>query len=186
MGTPHHDVPQANRDGYLTDDQIAVLLKQRDTIILIAVFLDIVAILVVGTPLLASQTPGVICIVASAIIAATAYFGYQYWLPYKRDIQAGKVAMIAGPVRLDVRGSNPPSYVVAMDHLEFKVEKEILLSLKNGEQYRVYYTPSARKFLAAESLEDSLPKSETKQKRDQTLRLGDDGELIADEKLKRA
>ncbi len=188
MGTSR-DVPQANRDGYLSDEQLGTLTQDRQVRIAICLMFVIPFALIALWPP-PPFTP-VVRIVFLCLILGVVSWGVWSCNRYTRDIVTRKVAMVSGPVRLAIEGgggegTNHPEYALTVEGVRFKIDKDTLLWLKNGERYCVYYAPTTRKFLAAESLEDSAPVYETKRKRDEPLRLGDDGELIVEEKAKRS
>lgn len=75
---------------------------------------------------------------------------------YSRDIRLGRALMIEGRVILDISGKegNLMKYLIKAEGLTFVVSKTVFLAFKNGDPYRIYYTPYTKQILSAEWLLD--------------------------------
>ena len=72
---------------------------------------------------------------------------------YSRHIDAarGEVAVLEGRINLNINGRN---FSVVIDDRKFALKQKVFLAFKNGDPYRVYYTPHTKKLLSAEWLRD--------------------------------
>ncbi|MCE7948678.1 MAG: hypothetical protein DYG88_14740 [Chloroflexi bacterium CFX4] len=90
------------------------------------------------------------------------------------DVHLGQVARLEGPIKLNITAAQyTVSYSVKIGRRTFGINQKLLLSLRDGDHYTVYYAPKSGILLA---IEPSLPLEQVKDKR--KLMLGDDGELV--------
>ncbi|HVU13990.1 MAG TPA: hypothetical protein VHD90_22080 [Phototrophicaceae bacterium] len=71
------------------------------------------------------------------------------------DMNENRAASVEGPVELGTGGTpNGTFYSMIVEMQRFSLKRSEFLALKNGDPYRVYYTPRSNKILAVEWLRD--------------------------------
>jgi hypothetical protein len=184
----HDDDIKANRSGKLSRAQIGTVRAKRRNEIL---FLFVVAVVIT------SYTMNVLAQSNTDPFSnAARYFGILVggmlllgaaltWQKHSQDIRDGRVSEITGPIHLKIATGRSTNCSLSIGGQRFAVLPKVILALRDGEPYRVYYAPRSKIFLAAEPYPGvDLPIASDKPKRDQNVRLGDDGELVIQHKQK--
>ncbi|MCC7446910.1 MAG: hypothetical protein IT324_05800 [Anaerolineae bacterium] len=185
----------ANRNGHLTEGQIKALRNRRfrkalQVCLSIGALIGIIAISITGN----SNSPLSFVLVVlwvGIFLIIGAIWVLPKWNVYAvLDTDPSGVTSATGIINLDIEdhrsitNGTVVKYFLRVSGYSFQISKEILLTLKNGEQYQVYFTPRSKMFLSAEPINAFTTLADEKPKHDQVVRLGDDGELIY-EKAKR-
>ncbi len=73
----------------------------------------------------------------------------------RTDLDAGEVCAASGPVKLDIQASGETDVkcTLKVSDLTFDISKQVMLALRDGEPYRVYYLPNTKRILSAELVE---------------------------------
>jgi hypothetical protein len=140
--------------------------------------------------------------------------GIETWVNFKSDINENKVIYLDGVVALDtlprigrydlvtvryglgIEPKNEPIIMLVVEDQKFKLPANTRLGFRNGERYRVFFAPRTKTYLNAVPLNnENLPNLEKRKNDqsaalaepnyDQVVGLGDDGELIFEDKPKR-
>jgi hypothetical protein len=183
---------EANRNGALSDAQIEALRKDRIRVTLFAYFLSgVIALLLggfimLGIGKLKDGPIAIVFLLMIGVICFTFATGAvrSFWRTMNAIINDGHVESVTGPIDLAIDEANygrsgTVQYKVTVAGYTFKVSKDTLLQLKNGEVYTVYFTPQLRTFLSAEPT-DAATQYVKKAKHGGRIALGDDGELISE------
>jgi hypothetical protein len=166
---------QENRDGHLSKDQITLLKTQR---ILMAIYAHLVSNLFLFSPTLALLVFGIVpsnlLLILCGVQVIAGCFSLRQWLLYSFDISEAKVGIFTGNIELKLDQTYGKCLLQA-GAKKLKIKADTLLSLRNGEFYNVYFTPRTNVYLWCEPV---LSIGFDKQKRDGTVILGDDGEIV--------
>jgi len=149
----------ANQAGSLSAGQVSALQQQRTRqirsiavmcalVIALGLFV-MVAVSIVTIPMLA--------FILLFVVVATLNGGRS--LRQLNQDLGDRVAEVEGRVEQDLRSAEDGSgdYFVRLDERKFRVKREGFLAFKNGDPYRLYYTPRGRKILSVEWLRDDDP-----------------------------
>jgi len=149
----------ANQAGSLSAGQVSALQQQRTRqirsiavmcalVIALGLFV-MVAVSIVTIPMLA--------FILLFVVVATLNGGRS--LRQLNQDLGDRVAEVEGRVEQDLRSAEDGSgdYFVRLDERKFKVKREGFLAFKNGDPYRLYYTPRGKKILSVEWLRDDDP-----------------------------
>lgn len=101
-----------------------------------------------ATPLI-----GITLVILLVLVAVDRVKSWQM----QRDLQAG-IAQAEGRIELDMRyGQNSANYYARIDGKKFRIKKATFLAFKNGDPYRLYYTPYSNMILSAAWLREDSP-----------------------------
>ncbi len=173
----------ANRKGQMSLSQLQILRRKwqgdlSGSIILIVCM----TLLWILASLGGGSIPALICLLVDVFLIALVIWRWNF---FNQDMREARAASYTGPISLDIQGVNAgrARYLVSFGDEKLEISKEQLLALQNGSTYTVYFAPRTKIFLGADPLFDSDGGADTgveKPKRDQVVRLGDDGELLYD------
>lgn len=150
---------QSNRQGRLSEAQAERMksARRRQSAIAAVAFF---ALVILATGLIyAGQRDqnqilalaGVLMIVVNAILVGLTG---RAFMRLGSDLRAGKIEVLAGDVeRVLRRGRQGDSYLVRIGGCSLHVTKDIFLSFRHQEPYRIYRTTHARLLLSAEAAE---------------------------------
>ncbi len=149
----------ANESGSLSAGQVSALQQQRTrqirNIALMCALVIALALFVMVAVTLAT-VPMLAFIVLFTLIATLN--GTRSIRRLNHDLQSG-VEEVEGRIELDLRSAEDGSgeYVVRLDGRKFKVKRAGFSAFKNGDPYRLYYTPHAKTILSVAWLRDDDP-----------------------------
>ncbi len=159
-----HDDLSANRDGYMTKEQ-----RKRLRLIGLSQYLpSAVGSIVFGAAFILCLLLLLARLRDNTLLILSAFFGFgSLWLAgyayvqrrkFKADLEKGDVVEAAGQINLNIFGlSNRVSFSIGIEKQRFRVTRQILLVFKNGEPYRIYYTPNTKTLLSAEQIPQGKP-----------------------------
>jgi hypothetical protein len=167
---------QENRDGYLSKDQIKLLGTRRIVMCIYAhlvsnFFLFFPAVLALGI------FPANLLLIICSVQVIAGCFSLRQWLLYSFEISEKKAGIFTGSIELKF-DKMYDKFLLQAGPKTLQISAETLISLRNGEFYNVYFTPRTNLYLWCEPVLSSAPIGLDKLKRDGTVKLGDDGELI--------
>jgi hypothetical protein len=179
----------ANRHGFMTPAQIEMMRHERNQELAGGYFLIIVlglfSLFMVSAyfrkPEFASFFVGVLSIGG---VLGTIVYQIRTGRKYARDILEEKVAEVQGKARLGFTASKSPIGTLTVGGQTFKVSPSVLFSLHNGLNYRVYFAPHSKTFIGADPIQDASASTYDIPEKTKRAQLGDDGELIYDEKAR--
>ncbi len=147
----------ANESGSFSVGQVQTLKRQRGTVIIsVSALLGIVTMLLLFANVYAGGLAPLV-IVFLIVVAFVLLVGGLAALQVTRDLRAG-LQLVEGRIDLDTTpGQNSATYTVKVEGKKFKVKKRAFLAFKNGDPYRIYYTPHTKTILSAEWLRDDDP-----------------------------
>lgn len=90
----------------------------------------------------------------AVVLMLFAFFGFICFLNAYRfytDATKGMASTVEGRVNLLINGRR---YSVVVENMKFDLKQKAFLAFKNGDPYRVYYTPKTKVLLSAEWLRD--------------------------------
>ena len=137
------DELELNRVGQLSKDQWRILYLRQN--------IWLIAIILVGFVLLALWL-GISFSIPHVIAITGILYCANKWLMFHNDLRQPRAISMEGRISLDVYGKG--SYTLAVENERFIVNKNIFLAFKNGDPYRIYYTPYTKHLLSAEWLRD--------------------------------
>ncbi len=149
----------ANEAGSLSVGQVSTLQQQRTrqirSITLMCAFVLALALFVMVAVTLAT-VPMLAFIVLFMVVATVN--GTRSIQRLNHDLQAN-VEAVEGRIELDLRSAEDGSgnYFVWLDGRKFKVQRDGFLAFKNGDPYRLYYTPHTKMILSVDWLRDDDP-----------------------------
>jgi hypothetical protein len=142
---------EANRAGQLSEVQYNNMYSKR--MVFIYVFVTLSTVIVFMSILTLSLN---LFVMATAII----FFMRMKLHQFDNDLK-GNVLPMEGVVKLDVitnkihtNVSSGVAYSIRINDRKLNVEKKAFLAFKNGDPYRIYFTPNTKKILSAEWLYD--------------------------------
>lgn len=148
-----------NQAGSLSVGQVRALQQQQTRqirrITLMCAFVLALALFVMVAVTLAT-VPMLAFIVLFMVVATVN--GTRSIQRLNHDLQAS-VEAVEGRIELDLCSAEDGSgnYFVWLDGRKFKVQRDGFLAFKNGDPYRLYYTPHSHTILSAEWLRDDDP-----------------------------
>ena len=150
-----------NRMGQLSRRQAVRLNKQRQTqvlgatgILIVGIFTVLVIFGVVSAARMTYQA-------LSTLAGLSLFFLLPSWIIWSRasklinDLQRNRVAIIEGLVDLSVQGVQTANYLLHVGDTSFTVKQKMFLAFKNGDPYRIYYTPHSQQILSVEWLREN-------------------------------
>jgi hypothetical protein len=157
---------EANAEGRISEAQTKRLLRvSRHMTAAWAIPLlgAIVALtLCIGTMMPLVKVQASLCLTPIAILVAAgivlAVIDGRRTMRLRDDLSKNRVAEVEGRVELSVllRGRRL-LYGLRVGEERFSISKQTFLSFKNGDPYRVYYAPRAKRILSVEWLRDDNP-----------------------------
>lgn len=153
---------EANRAGYFSEAQKARLNRDRRSQALGEMFLLVLSlvgiVLVLGAVNLAYLTPPILAV----LVGIGAFFlglAALIWARSSRtraDLRENRVAEAEGRVDLVVNsGQYAANYFLRVGDIRFTVKQNAFLAFKNGDPYRIYYTPRSKRILSVEWLREN-------------------------------
>ncbi len=148
----------ANRDGRLTDAQIARLRRSWRRTLWITVAIVVIGGLAATTFLFLGQRSDsailtLLGIIITVINAATVGLGAQSYLRLSRDVSAARVTAISGVVSHTIRVSGRvATYVLKLDQQEIVVSKPVFFAVEDRKAYRLYRAPNTKTLLSGEAV----------------------------------
>ena len=85
------------------------------------------------------------------VFAAGIFACGQHVYNYHTDATKGIVAALEGRINLDIFGRR---FSIEIDGMRFNLKRDTFLAFKNGDPYRIYYSPKSKMLLSAEWLRD--------------------------------
>lgn len=149
---------EANRAGGYSKPQQRQLRRLRASHAL-AIAVLLMGTAVITLPIAVSVDPSgaaLLLIFTGLFLFAALAFAAARIFGFSGDLRDG-VRVTEGRVQLDTTGGDASEFFVKLDSLKFKVKKAVFLAFKNGDPYRVYYTPHSKSILAAEWLRGDDP-----------------------------
>ena len=146
----------ANRDGRLTDAQIARLRRNWRRTLWITIGIVVIGGLAATIFLFIGQRNDsailtLLGIIITVINAATVGLGAQSYLRLSRDVNAARVSAISGVVSHTIRVSGRvATYVLKLDEQEIVVPKPVFFAVEDGKAYRLYRAPNTKTLLSGE------------------------------------
>ena len=153
---------EANQVGQFSQRQIKRLNANR-VAVTFGWALVLLAGICLGALVLAASNP-VAGLEASTIailltIAGVDVLLFLYnWLRANRlaaDLRARQIAQVEGRVDLKLSSGQYSSYFLNIGGMRFPMKQPQFLAFKNGDPYRIYYTPRSKKILAVEWLREA-------------------------------
>jgi hypothetical protein len=152
---------EANREGRMTGGQrIRLMNLQKGRIPWSALLKGpaLVVILSLGGALITrSEYPNPFL---GLLVTGGIYFGFMFliWLSeyrrmshFRHDLADNQISEVEGRIQLLAKNT----YAASMEGIRFSLEKPAFLAFKNGDPYRLYYTPRSKTLLSAEWLQDN-------------------------------
>jgi hypothetical protein len=178
-----------NRAGKLTTDQKLKLLKKLAESVILSGIMGFISFNFIFSLRVGRASILPLAIVALLLIALIVERAFRVFR-IASDLVRGDISQIEE--RIQLQPLSRRSARMRVGEMKFRITAEQLLALRNEQRYTVYYTPRSRMLASVEPSEltteghqnagdfsyELLPKAE-KEKR--TFRLGEDGELIADQ-----
>lgn len=161
-----------NREGQLTDLQVAILRQRRRrgvwsglTTLVRALFATTLAFGCIFTCLTFSQyLPAATVLVFVPLILVVIFAVYEEtkggWQHPTADLRERAAASVQGLVILDIVETRPTTYRLSIGGLSFDVDKATFNAFKNRDLYNVYYAPHSRTLLSAEPLSETFKRSD--------------------------
>jgi hypothetical protein len=153
----------ANRDGYVTKRQRTLLSLERSNwrwlYLAILILTPIVFALVIWDGYRIGDTPssrlGIICF-ASIVACISFMYAYSKWKAVDKDLLKGNVESIEGKAHLEgYRARDGMKYFIKFGNSKFNIGRSAFQEFMNNEDYRVYYSPHARRIISAEKIKSS-------------------------------
>lgn len=164
-----------NREGYISkaqqerlhNSQWFVQMDWPATLVLGVLAVMVVGACLVGMMLLASpvnlnKIPPMLVMVAGIIVIPliiTLIINWYQYTQLQADLDKGDVSTLDGPIRLDIysgrRQADTPRCTLTVNWQRFKIDKPTLLAFRDGEPYRIYFTPTTKRILSTEPLDDT-------------------------------
>lgn len=153
----------ANRQGNLSQGQRAYLHRQRLVWVIGALGVFFIMAGVTAVLLLKTLNPAFANRGQLYILVPLALFWLwllrrspAQWYRTNRELREGQVAALTGPVledfKLGIGFFQTLRYYIHVDPYRFQVNRAVFRQFKNGETYRVYYSPHSKTFLGALAL----------------------------------
>ena len=146
----------ANRDGYLTIRQRAVLNSERafwhSYRLVIFVILPIAIIAAIWDGIRIHDTVASRCgIVIFELVVASILNAYaqRNWKQVNEDLLKGDVLSSYGEI-VFVGYRRGRKYVISVGKVQFRISRWVYQSFEPGSEYCVYYTPFSKRLLSAE------------------------------------
>ena len=136
---------EANREGLLSESQRIRLDDQqfKKDIILVGIIIWFVLVLAQVLFVQSADTWWFMAIFCGVVIVSMSHHRRRLY----NDLNGCE-----GRVRLDIINERGLQYKIGIGDIELFVKKEVFLAFKNGDPYRIYYTPRTKKILSAEWL----------------------------------
>ncbi len=149
---------EANQGGYLSQRQInrlkAVRNRSLSTFVLLALLFAFLAFFIVAAGF---HPPTILPSVVTAFVVILAVYSISGTKPGAiiRDLSDNQAAVSEGRVDLLLSNAQYGSeYFLRVENVRFTVTQNAFLAFKNGDPYRIYYTPRSRKILSVEWLRE--------------------------------
>jgi hypothetical protein len=139
------DELKLNQEGYISEHQYNVLYERRN--------LWLIGILLLGCVLIILLF-GIGFNFPHILVGVGVFYCSQKWLMINSDLRQRRSLSIEGRVSLDVGGGKGQSYTLMVENEQFAVNKNVFLAFKNGDPYRLFYTPYSKHLLSANWLRD--------------------------------
>jgi len=148
----------ANASGSFSAAQVLMLKRRRATqAVSIGVMCGIVAMFLLFVVVIVPNSAIPMLSFSLLFSLLALLIGGVAMLQVTRDLRAG-LQMVEGRIDLDTTpGQNNATYTVKVEGKKFKVKKRAFLAFKNGDPYRIYYTPHTKTILSADWLRDDQP-----------------------------
>lgn len=146
----------ANQAGQFSQAQIASLKAARNRAILQFVLMwlmiGVLSAIVVG---LGMRAGGLLLPVMAALLVISAFsFIFSKARRLMQDLGENRILAAEGRVDLSIQGDY--DYFLLVEKQRFRLkQKDIFLTFKNGDPYRIYYTPRSRQILSVEWLREN-------------------------------
>jgi hypothetical protein len=138
----YEDDLEANQAGYISKEQYRLLYSRRNSwFVGIIILLWVLAILWFGwrnTFLIVMFLGGL-------------FYSITKLIRIHRDLRSREAISVEGRIALDVNGR---LFTLTLGHMQFNLDKTAFLAFKNGDPYRIFYTPYSKQILSAEWLRD--------------------------------
>lgn len=146
---------EANRSGYLSQDQFIRLKKSQNGTLLTLAIVSFVTLILF--PVFFAWSLNV-AIALLALVAALGIVGFVYALNIhnlRNDLRENEVCSAEGRIEIsDKHEQNGIKYFLRVDKRRFSIKKEKYFALKNGDPYRIYYTPHTKRITSVEWLRE--------------------------------
>lgn len=134
---------EANREGFLSSEQITLLRRNRYFWLVVACITGVAAF---GLAIYSQSILGCISFAATPPL-----FAILKILMLDEVLKGRKVESAEGYIQLDMQGQGTGNILI-VDDITFKVSKKVFLAFKNGDPYLIHYLPKMMKILSAEWL----------------------------------
>jgi hypothetical protein len=147
---------ELNRQGKLSVPQLDAVKWHRDLngCGLVIVILGFIVVFRLFGGVISSFTGCMVGLIAGGLCISTLYSVFNEWYKTNQDVNKSRIEIIEGYMTIDVKqeGNKTVYCVVSIEGIEFIVKKKVFLAFKNGEPYRIYYTPNTKRILSVEWL----------------------------------
>lgn len=149
----------ANAEGYLGDRQRKVLQRLRIDHAGAALFFALFALFTLwfGFAYFPDHM-AIFWLCAGVMVIGTGILGLRL-SRLTQALRHGEIAAVEGRAELRIVGGGTYAvlYQLRVGSQKFPVQKDVFLSFRNGELYRVYYVPHSKTLLGAEVIEQDHP-----------------------------
>jgi hypothetical protein len=139
------DELKLNQEGYMSERQYNVLYERRTSWLIGVLLLG--CLLIILFVAISFNFPHV-------VVGIGVFYCGQKWLMFNSDLSQRRSLSIEGRISLDIGGNKGQNYTLMVENEQFSVNKNVLLAFKNGDPYRIFYTPYSKHLLSAEWLRD--------------------------------
>lgn len=149
---------EANQAGHLSQKQQVRLKAARNRAIsafaLVSMLLGFLAFVFIAAGF---QTSNILLPLAAgflAVLGTYAIYGRRAQA-FRDEIRENRAAVVEGRIELLLNGTQYGSeYFLCVENLRFTVKQAAFLAFKNGDPYRIYYTPRSKQILSVEWLRE--------------------------------
>ncbi len=156
----NEDDLEANRGGYMSKRQRAVLSRERSgwlnrIAIMIVAIAGFFVFMILSDLLQSGIRENVLGGLSLAGGVAALYMAYMR-SRLNNDLHKGDVFVVDGTVSLYIEKTRnqfmPYNYYLSVENRHFKIERPVHDAFTDGEPYAIYYAPFSKKILSAEWL----------------------------------
>jgi hypothetical protein len=138
----YEDDLKANQAGQISKEQYRILYIRRNTW-LAGIFITVSVLIILWF--------GFRNAFLIALVTGGLFYSCNTWLILNKDLKSRQAINVEGRISLDVNGR---IYTLSLENIQFNIKKDAFLAFKNGDPYRIFYTPYSKQLLSAEWLRD--------------------------------